>query len=111
MKKSGMAVSVAALVSALGTLICCLPFGFFVGLGALSAAVYLQSLRPWLLLMAMGLLGFGYYQVRRGLKCGIRQSRIGVVLLAVATMVVLLVALFPQLVAGLLADLGGNPGQ
>ncbi len=110
MKKSGIVASLAALVSALATLSCCLPFAFFVGLGAAGTAVYLQSLRPWLLLIAVGLLGIGFYQVRCGLQCGVRQSRIGLVLLVVATVVVLFVALFPQVIAGVLADLGGNPG-
>lgn len=111
MKRSGIGASLGALMSALATLTCCLPLGFFVGLGAAGAAVYLQSLRPWMLLIAVGLLGVGFYQVRRGLRCGVRQSRIGLVLLAFATVVVLFIALFPQVVAGVLADLGGKPGQ
>lgn len=106
-----MLAAAGALVSALATLSCCLPFGFLAALGAAGAAVYLRSVGPWLLLLAVGLLGVGFYQVRSGLRCGVRQSKLGLVLLAFATLIVLLVALFPQVIAGVLADLGGKSGQ
>lgn len=111
MKKSGMLAAAGALVSALATLSCCLPFGFLAALGAAGAAVYLRSVGPWLLLISVGLLGVGFYQVRSGLRCGVRQSILGLLLLGLATVVVLIVALFPQVIAGVLADFGGKPGK
>jgi hypothetical protein len=111
MKKSGIIASLAALVSAVATLGCCLPLGFLAAIGAAGAAAYLQGLRSWLLPVAVVLLGVGFYQVRNGLRCGLRQSRIGLVLLVLATTVVFFVGLFPQVIAGVLAGLGGKPGE
>ncbi len=105
---TGAAAPVAAIVSAVATIGCCLPLGFLGALGAAGGGVLFTSLRPWLLGLSVVLLGFGFFQYFRGAQCGLKRSRVAVVLLWVATLLVLLLALFPQPVASFLADrLGG----
>ena len=48
---------VAAILAALSTLACCVPFGFH---------IRLQTARPWLLGAALVLLGVGFLQLYRG---------------------------------------------
>lgn len=105
MKKwSGAAAPVAAILSAVATIGCCLPLGFLGALGAAGAGVLFTSLRPWLLGLSVILLGVGFFQYFRATRCGVKQSALGVVLLWVATVVVLALALFPQPIAAFLAD-------
>jgi hypothetical protein len=54
------------------------------------------------------LLGAGFYQVYRGMRCRARQSKTAIVLLSLATLVVVLLLLFPQVIASVLADLSGK---
>ncbi len=105
MKKWGEAgAPVAAIVSSLASLACCLPLGFLGAVGAAGAGVLFTSLRPWLLGLSVVLLGFGFFQYFRAQRCGVKRSALGVILLWFATLVVLLLALFPQPIASFLAD-------
>ena len=90
-------------MAALSTLACCLPFTFLGALGLAGASVRLQSLRPWLLVGAVILLGIGFIQlyVRRN-QCQ-KRSPLSVALFWGAALIVLLVILFPQVIASLLA--------
>jgi hypothetical protein len=98
------AASLGAMVSSLLTLGCCLPLPFLGAAGLAGAAVFLSAARPWLLGLSVLLLGAGFFQVYRGMKCRARQSRIALVLLSLAALVVVLLLFFPQVLAGLLAD-------
>jgi hypothetical protein len=49
---------VAAAISALATMACCLPLGIAGAVGALGLGVALESLRPWLMVLAILLLGW-----------------------------------------------------
>jgi hypothetical protein len=69
---------VAAVISAMAALVCCLPWG--------------------LVLLAVGLIQI----LRRGRSCR-RRSRTEITLWAIAAVIVLVVALFPQWVASFLA--------
>jgi cytochrome bd-type quinol oxidase subunit 2 len=97
------ATPVAAVVAALSTLACCLPLTFLGALGLAGAGVRLQSARPWLLVFAAVLLGIGFIQLylRRN-KCQ-KRSSLSIVLFWVAAVVVVLVILFPQVIASLIA--------
>ena len=77
MRVAERATPVAAAVAALSTLACCLPFTFLGALGLAGASVRLQSARPWLLVIAAGLLGIGFIQlyVRRN-QCKKRAARL-----------------------------------
>ena len=94
---------VAAVIAALSTLACCLPFAFLGALGLAGASVRLQLARPWLLAGAGILLILGFVQlyVRRN-QCQ-RRSPLSIALFWGAAVIVLLVILFPQLIASLIA--------
>lgn len=101
---TGVSASVAAIVSALATVSCCLPLGFAAAIGAGAASAFFQTLRPWLLGLAIVLIGFGFWQQHRAKQCSIRGRWIGNVLLWCALVTVVVMILFPQQIAGFLAD-------
>jgi len=103
------AASVAAILSSLATIACCLPVGFLAAAGAAGAGVFFQRFRPWLLGLSVLLLGLGFVQQRRGARCGMKPRPWTVTLLCLAAGIVLVVLLFPQEIAGFFADrLGGG---
>jgi hypothetical protein len=102
------AASLGAMVTSLLTLGCCLPLPFLGAAGLAGASVFLSAARPWLLGLSVILLGAGFFQVYRGMKCRARQSRIALVLLGLAAGLVVFLLLFPQMLAGLLADISGQ---
>ena len=104
MKVVERGASAAALLAALSAFACCLPFGIVGALGLASVSVWIARLRPWLLGSAVLLLALGFWQIyHRGNQCNARRSRISVVLLWLAVIVVLVMTIFPQLFANLLA--------
>jgi hypothetical protein len=105
-KTSG--ASVAAVLSSLLTLGCCLPLPFLGAAGAAGASVFLAGARPWLLGLSIILLGLGFFHVYRGMHCRARQSKTAIALLALATVVVVLLLLFPQVIASVLADISSR---
>ena len=105
MKRSGVGAALAAMVSSAITLACCLPLGLAGAAGAASLALVVKSARPWLLILSVGMLLLGFVQVYRGRRFGVKQSRIGIILLCLAAVLVVLVSLFPQVIAGFAADI------
>ncbi len=105
-KTSG--ASVGAVITSLLTLGCCLPLPFVGAAGIAGASVFLAGARPWLLGFSIGLLGLGFYQVYRGMRCRARQSKTAIAMLSVATIMVILLLLFPQAIASVLADISGS---
>lgn len=94
----------AAIVAALSTLACCLPFGIVGALGLAGVSVWIAPLRPWLLGAAVLLLALGFWQIyRRRNQCNARRSSVSVALFWLAVVVVVFVTVFPQLIANLLA--------
>jgi hypothetical protein len=85
---------VAAVIAALSTLACCLPFAFLGAMGLAGASVRLQLARPWLLACAGILLVVGFVQlyVRRN-QCQ-RRSPLSIALFWGGTVIVLLVSSF-----------------
>jgi hypothetical protein len=100
--------SLGAMVTSLLTLGCCLPLPFLGAAGLAGASVVLSAARPWLLGLSVILLGVGFFQVYRGMKCRARQSRIALVLLGLAAVLVVFLLFFPQVLAGLLADISSQ---
>jgi hypothetical protein len=96
---------VAAAMSALATLACCLPLGIAGAVGALGLSVALESLRPWLIGLAVMLLGVSSFQIYRGGKACKRRSRLSLVLFGLSAAIVLAVIIFPQKLAELMAVL------
>jgi len=95
---------VAAILAALSALACCLPFGIVGALGLASISVWIAQLRPWLLGAAALLLVLGFWQIYRHCnQCSTRRSPFSVALFWFAVGVVVLVTIFPQLIANWIA--------
>lgn len=101
---TGVSASIAAILSSVTTISCCLPIGFAAALGAGAASAFFTTLRPWLLGMSVVLIGLGFWQQRRAKQCAVRGRMIGSVLLWAAVAVVLAMILFPQEIATVIAD-------
>lgn len=104
MKAIERAAPAAAILAALSALACCLPFGLVGALGLASISIWIAPLCPWLLVAAVLLLIFGFWQIyHRGKRCSTQRSSVSVALFWIAVAVVALVTIFPQLVANWLA--------
>ena len=101
---AGISASLVAILSSVATISCCLPLGFAAALGAGAASAFFTTLRPWLLGLSVVLLGLGFWQQRRAKQCGVRGRLLGSVLLWAALVVVVGMILFPQQIAGFIAD-------
>lgn len=101
---TGASASVAAMVSSIATIACCLPLGFAAALGAGAASAFFSALRPWLLALSVVFIGLGFWQQRRAKQCSLRGRWIGRCLLWAAVIVVSVMILFPQQIAGFIAD-------
>ena len=101
---TGISASLAAILSSVATISCCLPLGLAAALGAGAASAFFTTLRPWLLGLSIVLLGLGFWQQHRAKQCSIRGRLIGKVLLWTALVVVVGMILFPQEIAAFIAD-------
>jgi FtsH-binding integral membrane protein len=106
---SGVSASVAAIVSSLATMFCCLPLAFAAAIGTAGASAFLLKFRPWFLVLSVVLLGLGFWQQRRAQQCAVKGRIFGLVLLWTAVVVVGGMILFPQLIAGFIADRMSGP--
>jgi len=93
----------AAIIAALSTLACCVPLGFLGALGLAGFSVWAQSLRSWLLGASIVLLCLGFVQLYFRKSACVRRSGMSLVLFWIAVAVVLLLMLFPQVIASLVA--------
>ena len=100
----GASALLAAILSSVATISCCLPFGFAAALGTGAASAFFTTLRPWLLGLSVALLGLGFWQQHRAKQCSVRGRMIGNVLLWAALIAVFGMSLFPQEIAGFIAD-------
>jgi hypothetical protein len=107
-QRTPTSAALAALASSLATLSCCLPLGFAAALGTAGASAFLGALRPWLLGLSVALLGVGFWQQRSARQCAMKGRWLGEVMLWSAVVVLLGLILFPQQIAGFLADLPPN---
>lgn len=97
------AAPIAAMVAVFATLACCLPLGFFGALSAVGAGLFFAKYRIWFLALSPLFLGLGFWQHYRAKSCNIRAHRISGILLWIATLVALIVFLFPQWIASAFA--------
>jgi len=103
MKLAERATPVAAVIAALSTLACCLPFGFLGAMGLASLSVWAQSFRNWFIVGAILLLVIGFVQLYRGRNQCRKRSPISIALFWCAVVMVLLIVLFPQVIASMVA--------
>jgi hypothetical protein len=95
----------AAIGMALAAFACCVPLGFAGALGVLTVSSLFTTLQPWFLTVATLLLAATALQSYRAQRtCQRRRSRFSLAVLGLSATVVLLVLLFPQRVAGWIAD-------
>ena len=104
--KSTIISSLAALGSVVAASSCCLPIlPFLFAAGAAGTSAFFIRFRPYLLVLSVLLIAFGFYQSWKAKQCNRRPSRISVVLLWLSAIVVFVFIFFPQVVANLVADL------
>jgi hypothetical protein len=108
--KSGSKSTVVASIAALGSVIvassCCLPLlPFLFAAGAAGASAFVAQLRPYLLVLSVLCIAFGFYRSWRAKQCNCRPSRIANSLLWFSAIVVVVMIFFPQMIANLVADL------
>src|SRR5262245_55501281 len=104
MKGTERLAPVAAALSALGTMACCLPFGFLAALGMAGIARAMSGYRVWLLLLSVIFLGVGFSQLYLGKRWCARRGRISIAIFWLSALLVIIVLLFPQLIATVLAS-------
>ena len=107
MKNSEQVTPVAAAVTALSTLLCCIPTGFAAAAATTSVGLFVVDHQGWFLAASVGLMAIGLLQWRRARGCSISRRRTSAVILALAAAIVASVIFFPQVLAGLMADLSG----
>ena len=103
MRVAERATPLAAVVAAFSSLACCLPLGFVGAAGLAGLSTRLQFLRPWLLAGSVALLLIGFVQLYIGRNHCHRRSPASVAIFWIATAVVVLLILFPQIAASILA--------
>ncbi len=104
--KSTAFASLAALGSVIAASSCCLPLlPFLVAGGAAGASAFIAPFRPYLLVVSVLLIAFGFYKSWRAKQCNCKPSRISTFLLWFSAIVVLVFIFFPQVIANLVADL------
>src|ERR1700722_11852454 len=84
--KSGPRSTVVASLAALGSVMvassCCLPLlPFLFAAGAAGTSASVVRLRPYLLVLSLLLIAFGFYRSWRAKKCNGKPSRISIFLL------------------------------
>jgi hypothetical protein len=95
---------VAAALTALATLACCLPIAFAAGTASAGLAMVADTNRWSFLGASVVLLAVGAVQLVQARRACRLRGPGSPVFLAVSAAIVLLVVLFPQVTAGLLAD-------
>ena len=103
MRLAERATPVAAVIAALTTLACCLPLGFLGAVGLAGLSSWAQMFRGWFLAVAVVLLVVGFVQLYRNRNQCKKRSRTSIVLFWIAVAIVLLIILFPQMIASLIA--------
>jgi hypothetical protein len=104
-KHSDKVAPLAAVVSAVSCMACCLPIGFAAAAGTAGFAFALGRFRPWLMILSVGLLVFGVWQLYWRPRVCRTRSRTTLAIFWTCAAVVLTLIVAPQLVAGWLADL------
>ena len=104
MKHGEKVAPVMAAVTSLATLACCLPMGFAAAALSASLSMAVAAYQPWFLGGSVLLLSVGAVQLRQTQrKCGTR-SYSSLMVFGVSAVIVALVVIFPDVIAGLLAD-------
>ena len=104
MKHTEKIAPVAGALTALATLACCLPVAFAAGTATAGLAAVAGTYRWWFLGSSVLLVALGAGQFVRARRACRTRGIGSTVVLTLSAVIVLLVVLFPQVIAGLLAD-------
>ena len=104
MKNTEQVTPVAAAVTALSTLLCCVPTSFAAAMATTSAGIFVVDHQGWFLAASVLLIAIGVFQLRRATVCSPRTKRSSAIVLTISAAIVVGVIFFPQVVAGLMAD-------
>lgn len=97
--------SAGALFTAIAATGCCLPLLPFVAAAGLAGgSAFFTTLQPYLLGTSVLLIGYGFYQAHRAKRCNRAPSRLSTIVLWTSAAIVVMMLVFPQLVASLLAE-------
>jgi len=96
----------AAVAAALSSLICCMPLGLIGAVGLSGFALRAARYRLWFVILAFLLLIASCFQVYRRQKSCKTRSKGSVITFWIAVAFVGFIVLFPQVIAGVLAQVG-----
>jgi hypothetical protein len=104
--RATVVASLAALGSVIAASTCCLPLlPFLFAAGAAGTSAFVAQLRPYLLVLSVLLIAFGFYKSWRAKQCNCKPSSISTFLLWFSVIAVFVFIFFPQVIANLVADL------
>lgn len=101
----GNAAPAAAIVTALASLACCLPWGIGALLGSIGLGLAFERHRPWLIALSLVFLGFGAYSLFHTRRSCSRLPKTFTIFLSVAVILVFSIALFPEWIARVMVNL------
>jgi hypothetical protein len=104
MKHAEKVTPLAAALTSLATLVCCFPIGFAAAAATTSVGMVISTHQLWFLGASVVFLVIGLVQLRRVQRTCVRQPYSSIVIFSVSAVIVLLVTIFPQVVAGIMAD-------
>lgn len=104
MKHVEKVTPVAAALTSVATLVCCLPMGFAAAAATASLSIVVATYQRWFLGASVILLVVGMVQLQRVQRTCTTRPYGSIVVFGVSAVIVLLVALFPQIVPGIVAD-------
>lgn len=104
MKHGERIAPVAAALTGLATLACCLPVGFAAAAVTASLSSGVAAFQPWFLGASVLLLLVGVVQLRQAQRTCATRPYSSLIVFGVSAAIVLLVIFFPQAIAGMLAD-------
>lgn len=104
MKHVEKVTPVAAALTSLATLVCCLPTGLAAAAASASLSMVVATYQRWFLGASLVLLIVGMVQLQRVQRTCATRPYGAIAVFAVSAVIVLLVVLFPQIVAGIAAD-------
>ena len=105
MKPSTKVMPVAAAITALSTLACCLPLSLSAAFGIATVSVVLEPYRSGLIAISIVFLAIGAFQLYRFKRTCRKNSVSDIVVVVLSGIIVVGLLLFPQAMAVLLADL------
>jgi hypothetical protein len=97
---------IAAIGSVLAASSCCLPiFPIVVAAGFAGSSAFFAAARPYLLVISILFVAYGFYAAWRAKRCKQRPSAIGSILLWISAALVIISIFFPQVLANAAANL------